>query len=114
MRKTLILICGMIAATALLAGCGAKKNDEAAATASDSLLASNPQEPAAGNITPQMPAQTPEPAPAQTQAPAPKPKPVAPKSSSPRPAPVNRGVTVPGGTPVKVTMDANITSETAQ
>jgi hypothetical protein len=117
MRKTLILICGMLAAAALLAGCGAKKTDQAAATASDSLLASNPQEPAAGNITPQTPAQTPEPAPAQTQAPAPtpKPRPAAPRSApAPHRAPENPGVTVPGGTPIKVTMDANISSETAQ
>jgi len=113
MRKTLILICGILAATALLAGCGAKKDDQAAATASDSLLASNPQEPAAGSITPQTPAQTPEPAPAPTQAPAPKPKPTASRPAARRPA-ANPGVTVPGGTPIKVTMDANITSETAQ
>ena len=115
MRKTLILTCGIIAATALLAGCGAKKADQAAETASDSLLASNPSEPAAGSITPEALAPEQTPTPAATPTPTRRPKPVTPRSTpTPRPAPVDPGVTVPGGTPIKVTMDASISSETAQ
>ena len=113
MRKTLLTTCAVLAVAALLAGCGAKKAEQAAESASDSLLASNPSEPASGNITPQTDYQ--QPAAEQPPAPAPRPRSEAPRSApAPRPAPANPGVTVPEGTPIKVTMDAQISSETAQ
>ena len=114
MRKTLIFTCGILAMAALLASCGAKKSEQAAESASDSLLASNPSEPATGDITPQTNYQQ-QPEATTPQTPARKPKPSAPRSApAPKPAPANPGVTVPQGTPIKVTMDAAITTETAK
>src|SRR5215471_10411877 len=117
MRKTLWVTCVVLVAAAMIAGCGAKKNEQAAVSSSDSLLASNPSEPASGNITPQTQYQQPAPEAPATPAPAPRPKskPAAPHTQAPKPAaPVNPGVTVPEGTPIKVAVDAQITSETAQ
>jgi len=118
MRKTLWVTCLVLTAVAMIAGCGAKKNEQAMESSSDSLLAANPSEPASGNITPQTQYQQPQQAaPEAPSAPAPKPKvkPAAPPhSQSPKPAPVNLGVTVPEGTPIKVAVDAEISSETAQ
>jgi hypothetical protein len=114
MRKTLLTTCGVLAVAGLLAGCGARKAEQTAESSSDSLLASNPSEPAVGNITPQTDYQQP-PAAEQPPVPAPRPRSQAPRSApAPRPAPANPGVTVPEGTPIKVTMDAQISSETAQ
>ena len=48
MRKTLWVTCVVLVAAAMIAGCGAKKNEQAAVSSSDSLLASNPSEPASG------------------------------------------------------------------
>ena len=113
MRKTLTTACAILAVAALLAGC-AKKSDQAAESAGDSLLASNPSEPATGDITPQTNYQQ-QPEAAPTKSPAPKPRPAGSKPTpAPPSAPANTGVTVPEGTPIKVTMDANITTETAQ
>ncbi len=115
MRKTLLTTCAVLAVAALLAGCGAKKAEQAAESASDSLLASNPSEPASGNITPQTDYQQPAAEQPPAAAPAPRPRSEAPRSApAPRPAPANPGVTVPEGTPIKVTMDAQISSETTQ
>jgi len=114
MRKILLTTCVILAAFALIAGCGAK-TEQAMESSSDSLLASNPSEPAPGDITPQTEYQPPpEPAPVSPPpAAAPRPKP-RPRADTPRPAPVNPGVTVPEGTAIKVSVDAQITSETAQ
>lgn len=117
MRKTLWVTCVVLVAVAMIAGCGAKKNEQAMESSSDSLLAANPSEPAPGSITPQTEYQQPqEPAPQAPAATAPKPKPksTAPRTESPKPAPVSHGVTVPEGTPIKVAVDAQISSETAQ
>jgi hypothetical protein len=113
MRKTLLTTCVILAAFALIAGCGAK-TEQAMESSSDSLLAANPTEPAPGDITPQTDYQQPqEPVPqAPPPAAAPKPKP-RPRAETPRPAPVNPGVTVPEGTGIKVSVDAQISSETA-
>ena len=114
MRKTLWTTCVVFAAIAMIAGCGAKQTEQAMEASSDSLLAANPTEPAPGSITPQTDYQ----APAPEAPPVPAPKPVAakpkPKPAAPKPAPVNPGVNVPEGTPIKVTVDAQISSETAQ
>jgi hypothetical protein len=116
MRKTLLTTCLILAAFALIAGCGARNTEQAMDTSSDSLLAANPIEPAPGDITPQTGYQQPsEPAPEAPPAVAPpKPRPQAPRPQAPRPAPVSPGVTVPEGTGIKVTVDAEISSETAQ
>jgi hypothetical protein len=113
MRKNVLVSCVVLAVVAMLAGCGSK-TETAMETSSDSLLAANPSEPAPGDITPQTPYE-------QPQAPAPEapressPRPSTPRPSTPKPsAPVNRGVTVPEGTPIKVAVDAQISSETAQ
>ncbi|MGH7731130.1 MAG: hypothetical protein ACRENJ_07760 [Candidatus Eiseniibacteriota bacterium] len=115
MRKTLLTTCLILAAFALVAGCGARNEDQALETSSDSLLAANPAEPAAGDITPQTAYQQPsEPAPQAPPVAAPRPQTQRPRPQAPRPAPVNPGVTVPEGTSIKVTVNAEITSETAQ
>ncbi len=96
---------------ALAAGCARKAEQQAeSAASSDSLFASNPSEPAPGSLTPEQQfQQQPEPAPPPQK---PKPKTV----SKPKPAPVAEApsVKVPAGTALKLTVDAEITSETAQ
>jgi hypothetical protein len=105
-----------LAALAVLAGCG-KKAEQAATTASDSLLAASPVEPAQGNITPQsdyqqQPAgETAKPAPAETPKKKMTVKPSTPPAST---APAKTGVTIPAGTGIKVAVNAKISSETAQ
>jgi hypothetical protein len=101
-----------------LAGCAQKSEQAANDTASDSLLAANPVEPPQTGITPQTEFQpeqqkeTPPPPPAPKPAASkPKPKPAPPETPS---APVARGVTVPAGTAIKISVAAQITSETAQ
>jgi hypothetical protein len=113
MRKNVLVSCVVLAVVAMLAGCGSK-SEQAMETSSDSLLAANPSEPAPGDITPQTPYEQPA-APAPAAPPAAAPRSSTPRPSTPRPsAPVNRGVTVPEGTPIKVAVDAQISSETAQ
>ena len=108
---------GVALAIALaLAGCG-QSSEQAGETASDSLLAASPVEPAQTGITPQTEYQ---PEQQQQEPPPPAPKPVASKPK-PKPAPpkdetsqpVARGVTVPAGTAIKINVAAQITSETA-
>ncbi len=102
---------------AALAGCG-QKSQQAATTASDSLLSQSPVEPPQGSVTPQEQYQ---PAPATTGTPAPSPAPTTssprPRTSSPAPAPApaaKPGMTVASGTPLKIAVETAITSETAQ
>lgn len=102
-----IMTLGLILA---LVGCS-KHADQAAQTASDSLLATNPIEQPQGNLNPQSDYQQ------QTQAPpaaAPKrsSKLKSPSSPSPAPAPAqSAGVTVPEGTAIGITVDAQLSSE---
>lgn len=116
MRKTMWLTCVILAAVVTIAGCGAKESELAMEASSDSLLAANPTEPAPGSITPQTDYQQPAPEAPAVPAPAPTPRPAVskPRPAAPKPAPVNQGVTVPEGTAIKVTVDAQISSETAQ
>ena len=97
--------CVLVIALAL-AGC-AQKSEQASETASDSLLAANPVEPPQTGITPQTEYQ---PEQQQKETPRPKPKP---QVSEPPSQPVARGVTVPAGTAIKISVAAQITSETA-
>lgn len=101
---------GAILVLAAIAGCG-PKTEQASETAGDSLLAASPVETPEGSLTPTQDYQQ---APAEPQA-TPTPAPAAPKPAAPKPAaPVNKGVTVPAGTALKVAVTAQITSETAQ
>jgi hypothetical protein len=116
----------MLVIALALAGC-AQKSEQANGSASDSLLASNPVETPQSGITPQKQYQ-PETPPQKEAPPAPEPtpapKPVAakhkPKSAPPKSeataaaAPEARGVTVPAGSKIKISVAAQITSETAQ
>ncbi len=110
--RALLLPLAALAAIAILAGCG-QKAQQAATTASDSLLAQSPVEPPQGSVTPEeqyQPAPAPQPTPASTPKPAtskPKPKP------SPAPA-ESPGMSVPSGTALKITVESAITSETAK
>ncbi len=114
MRKNLLTTCLILAAFALIVGCGAKNSEQAMESSSDSLLAANPTEPTQGDITPQTGYEQPaEPAVQAPPVAAPKPAP-RPRAETPRPVAVNPGVTVPEGTGIKVTVDAQISSETAQ
>jgi hypothetical protein len=114
MRKNLLTTCLILAAFATIAGCGAK-TEQAMESSADSLLAANPSEPAPGDLTPQTAYQQPaEPAPVAPPVAAPKPRPSTPRPQAPKAAPTNPGVTVPEGTAIKVKVNAEITSETAQ
>ena len=114
-------IAGALVIALAVAGCAQKSEQAANETSSDSLLASSPVEPPQSGITPQKEYQ-PEAQPQKETPPPPAPKPVAAKPK-PKPAPpahetpsepVARGVTVPAGTAIKISVAAHITSETAQ
>src|SRR6185503_14027159 len=111
MRRALLLISTLVALAGLLTGC-AKKTDQLAETSADSLLSANPSEPAAGSITPQQGYDQSQTPPAQNPAPAPSKPRTTPRPSTPAPS-KPAGVTVPAGTPIQVTVDAQISSETA-
>jgi hypothetical protein len=111
---------GVLLIALALSGC-AQKSEQANETASDSLLAANPVEPPQTGITPQTEYQpeqqqkeTPPPPTPKPVASKPKPKPAPPKETETPSAPVARGVTVPAGTGIKISVNAAITSETAQ
>jgi hypothetical protein len=109
--KTMMFSAAILTAVAL-AGCGGNSAQQTAETATDSLLAANPIEDATGDLTPQEefqepPAQTTPPPAKKPPAPAPKP---APAPAPPR----NPGVTVPAGTAIALSVNAQISSETVQ
>jgi hypothetical protein len=112
MRRTLFVTCAILALAGALAGCG-HKTDQTAQTSSDSLLASNPSEPAQGNITPQAPYEQPQPGAQAPPKPAPRKQPGTKPPSNPAPQQAP-GVTVPAGTAIHIAVDAQISSETAQ
>jgi hypothetical protein len=112
MRRVLTVTSAVLL-LALLAGCG-KKAEESAGTSSDSLLAANPVETPQGDITPQSEYKEPEKK-AEEAPPAPKPAAKPRKQQTAQaPAPSNPGVTLPAGTGIKITVNAQISSETAQ
>ena len=119
MRRSLPFLAAALLVLVATSGCAKKENaNQASGASSDSLLASNPIEPPAGNITPQsqMSQQTPEQQqpPAETAA---KPKTEAaaakPKHTSTAPA-KEPGISVDAGTPVSVSVGTQISSETAK
>ncbi len=85
-------------------------------TTTDSLMASNPVETPAGDITPQSPYTEPQadtrPA-TTTPSTRPSTKPKSPPASTPAPAPSNPGTRVDAGTAVNVSVSSQISSETA-
>ena len=118
-RLTLALA---LLALGLLAGCG-KKAEQASTTGSDSLLASNPVEQPQGNMTPstqyqgqnQTPPRSEAPPAAEPKtAPAPKhePKPVHHTAAAAPAVHENPGVMVPAGTPMDITVNAKMSTET--
>lgn len=116
MRHLRILV-GVSALALVLSSCGQKTETATSQSASDSLLAASPVEPPQGNMTPSQDYQQPEQTPAQTPPSTPattRPRSSTPKSSKPAPAPSNPGVSIPAGTALKVAVNAQITSETAQ
>jgi hypothetical protein len=104
-----MLLLGIVASSC------AKKTEQAAESAGDSLLAASPVEPPQGNMTPSEQFQQP-PADQQTPpAPTTTTKAVTKKPVTKAPAPPsNPGVTVPAGTAIQIAVNAQITSETAQ
>lgn len=109
--KTHLIFIAALVAAAALAGCGGNNAQQTAETATDSLLAANPIEDASGDLTPQeefqqeQPAETPPPAAKPAPKPAPRPAPAPPRDP---------GVTVPAGTAIALSVNAQISSENVQ
>jgi hypothetical protein len=107
-----IIVTLAIVLAASVAGCAKKTAEQSAATDS-TAFATNPTEQGEGNITPQgqvPPPPEPTPTPRKTgtsKSPAPRP-------SGEAKAPASTGIAVPAGTDLTVTLNAKISSETAQ
>jgi len=102
-----VLVCVVLT----LAGCS-KKADQAAQTASDSLLATNPVEQPQGNLNPQTEYQQPQAQTPPAAAPRKTPKSGGGSSPSHKSAPAESpSVTVPEGTGIEITVDAQLSSE---
>jgi hypothetical protein len=100
---------------AALSACAKKSQEQAAATSNDSLLASNPVEQPQGNLAPQTEYQ-PQEQPKSGEPPAQKSKPARSpvvRHSEPAAEPASRGVTLESGTPINISVSAQITSENA-
>lgn len=108
-RTTTLLAIAALLAAASLTGCGGSQVEQAAETATDSLLAANPLEDAEGDITPQEDFNEPA-----EEAPAPKPQAKPKPKPKPAPKPVDPGVNVPAGTPLTLTMNVEVNSEFAK
>jgi hypothetical protein len=113
-RRIPVLFLASLLAVSALAGCGQKAEQTADTAVSDSLLAASPIETPAGDLQPDT-AFTPQPEAEQPPAPTPSPTPAAkPKPKPGTPAPSAPTVTVPAGTALKVAIDQQLSSETAQ
>ena len=117
MRHLRILV-GVSALALVLSSCGQKTETATSQSASDSLLAASPVEPPQGNMTPSQDYQQQQQAPDNTPPPATTPATTKPKTTKPAvkhtPVPSNPGVSIPAGTALKIAVNAQITSETAQ
>jgi hypothetical protein len=119
MRRILAVSAALLLALAL-AGCSKQNTADTMSQSSDSLLASNPVEQPAGDLTPQSSYEQPSTNPAETPKPAPKPttkKPTTKSATSTPPTetapPADNGVMVDAGTAVNVSVSTQITTETA-
>ncbi|HEY3215163.1 MAG TPA: hypothetical protein VGK93_01585 [Candidatus Eisenbacteria bacterium] len=116
MRGAFLSLPLALMAILLVAGCAKKETAQQPESSVDSLLASNPTEQTPGDITPQTEYQPPEqkeeppaPAPRKTRTP-PRQTATLPASQPTR----SHAVTVAAGTGVKVTVNAKVSSATAQ
>jgi hypothetical protein len=117
MRRFLVLTTATLftlAAIVTLSGCGAKQTANESTASSDSLLASNPVEQPSGSITPQSDFSQQQSPPA-TSEPAAKPASQKPHTTpSEKPAPAKSpGVKVEAGTALNISVDTQVSSETA-
>ena len=120
MRRILAVSAALLLALAL-AGCSKQQNTaDTMSQSSDSLLASNPVEQPAGDLTPQSSYEEPKSTPAETPKPATKAttkKPSTRQANSTPPTqpapPVDNGIMVDAGTAVNVSVSTQITTETA-
>lgn len=120
MRNLRIALSAAAVLALVATGCGKKTETASSTSASDSLLAASPVEPPQGNMTPSQDYQNQQTTPSNT----PPAEPARPTSTRPRTtksptprhesAPANPGVSIPAGTALKVAVNAQITSETAQ
>lgn len=116
MRRIVLWSCAPVLVVLALAGCAKKQSSVEMASSSDSLLASNPVEQPAGDITPQTQYSQPQTPPPAEEPPAPaEPKHKSqPKASAPAAAPArNPGVKVDAGTGINVSVGTQISSESA-
>ncbi|MEO5618282.1 MAG: hypothetical protein ABIS67_10955 [Candidatus Eisenbacteria bacterium] len=115
MRELRILFSATLVLVAATTGCS-QNTEQLAESAGDSLLSASPVETPEGSLTPSQDYQQP-PTPQQNPpVPAARRPASTRRSANPAPPaePVYRGVTVPAGTALNVSVSANITSETAQ
>jgi hypothetical protein len=119
MRATFQSFATFLLLTLVLGGCG-QRTQVAQDTTADSLLSANPTEVTSGDITPSTSYQEPAPeapvsvTPSTTPSrPKPKPKPAPRPETRPETPPEPLGTLVPAGTPIKITFDQKVSSETA-
>jgi hypothetical protein len=119
MRRSFRTFLPLLLVSAWLAGCGQRTTTTSEETSADSLLSANPTEQTSGDLTPQTEYQEPAaeapPTPAPSRQPSRAPsRPSREPSREPAREPVAQGVTVPAGTPLKISVNAKISSESAQ
>jgi hypothetical protein len=109
---------GAVLLAIALAGCAQKTDQTSMDQTTDSLLASNPVETPEGSLAPQTDYTTPQVEPPQQQPAAtrprtPNPSPAPSRSTDDTREPADHGVTLAAGTPIEVSVAAQISSETA-
>ena len=115
MRRPFLLTSAALLMIAAVSGCAQKQAANDSLLSSDSLLASNPVEQPSGNITPEpgtYPPQTTPSNPSSTRPATTRPRPSTPRPSPSVPAP-SPGVRVDAGTPLNISVDTKLSSETA-
>ncbi len=127
MRRVVIVCAIAVSLIAAVSSCSKKADNLASQTSSDSLLASNPVEQPQGNLTPQTQYQPPQEQKNEPPAPAPTPrakKPARSHTSTPAASTPSsssqsssssgdKGVMLEAGTPIDVTVQTQISTETA-
>jgi hypothetical protein len=117
MRRIVVSALAAVTLVLTLAACSKQQTATDTTMGSDSLLASNPVEQPAGDITPQGQYQQPEPSTPANAPVTPAPRPVThthtPAPTHTEPAPHHAGVTVESGTPLNISVANQISSESA-